>query len=288
MSTLGDKPSDERVANLVAPALIGPPRRRKDGRWDMRGMSRRSLEATAASWVVDLLQAEGHRIDDLWSPDYDRSRRAEMPTRPELAMDLDGEPAALDVTMFLTQRRAKAGARAAAMRAMLEDAASAAARDRSVLGLVVYDIAGLAEIPRQHLDDERERLTAAIAAGVAAIPDVAESQAVSTDCRWVLGVSVTVHEPTEGGLRVSLIMMPQRSGVAAQVDEFVAERATSKARQLGPWGRSVLVIVHGWEETYQDVADGFARYGQLPLWRVYWVGASPEQIHLVASALPTP
>lgn len=57
------------AAGDVGPAMISPMRRRKDGRWDWRDQGRRSVEAAAASWVVRILEDEGHQIDDLWSPD---------------------------------------------------------------------------------------------------------------------------------------------------------------------------------------------------------------------------
>ena len=60
------------LAGDVAPAILGPMRRRKDGRWDWRDQNRRSLEAGYASWVVRILETSGHRMADLWSPDYDR------------------------------------------------------------------------------------------------------------------------------------------------------------------------------------------------------------------------
>lgn len=286
MSTLEDEPplsESDRVANQVAPAMIGPMPRRKDGRWDFRDQGRRSLEAGAASWVIDLLQAEGHEIDDLWSPDYEPKRRPDIATRPELAMTINGEPAALDVTMFTTNARSAAAARAPRIREALEAATREAAGGRSVFGPVVYDIDALRTLPRLQVDSEALRLAAALAEGVTAIPETAENVRIATPCAWVRGASVSVSRPMRGKDRVSILIMPPRTDVNTQVDEFISERVVSKGRQLAPWGRGILVIVHGFDESPHDLADGFARWGPVPWWRVYWVGPSPEHIHLVAS-----
>lgn len=45
-----------RVANEVGPLIIGPMRRRRDGNYDWRGQSNRSLEGSVASWVIDRLE----------------------------------------------------------------------------------------------------------------------------------------------------------------------------------------------------------------------------------------
>ena len=36
--------------------------------------------------------------------------------------------------------------------------------------------------------------------------------------------------------------------MSAQVDQFIAERVVSKGKQLAPWGRGILAVVHGFGE----------------------------------------
>src|SRR4029453_7004283 len=131
-------PERRSVASQVAPAIIGPMRRRKDGRWDWRDQNRRALEASYASWGVHKLELEGHAIDNLWSPDYERTRRPEIATRPELALTIDGEQAGLDVTMFITFVASWAAGRGAAIRQEIEKRLTALDDARSILGAVSY------------------------------------------------------------------------------------------------------------------------------------------------------
>jgi hypothetical protein len=281
--SLSEMESPNRVANDVGPAIIGPMRRRKDGRWDWHTQSRRSLEAAVASWVIDLLEKEGHRIDDLWSPDYDRARRPELQSRPELAMTIDGEPAALDVTMFTTNLASAAAARASRIRKSLEAQVAEAAGGRSALGLVVYREEALNGVSRRELITQTASLGTAYVAAVEAIQDTSDRQVVQVPYSWVKGASLTLARDGLDRGRTRIHLIPSRPDMASHADTFVAELLASKGAQLAAWGRGIVVVVHGFRETPEDVAAGFARGPSLPWWRVYWVGPSPDHIHLVAS-----
>ena len=93
---------------------------------------------------------------------------------------LDGESAALDVTMFTTNDKAAAGARAARNRAALNAGVVDAAAGRSVSGLVVYDIDVLRDLPKELVDYEAARLVAAASDAIAAVSGVAQNVPVPT------------------------------------------------------------------------------------------------------------
>ena len=106
---------------------------------------------------------------------------------------------------------------------------------------------------------------------------------VNVPYMWVRGASLTVSRDLgPSRRRVSIHVLPPRGDMPRQVDDFIRERVASKGPQLTPWGRGILVTVHGSSETADDVAAGIARFGEVPWWRVYWVGPSPDQVHLVA------
>lgn len=271
-----------RVATDVAPLIIGRLRLRKDGRYDMRGQGRRSLEATAASWVIDGLDAEGHRIEDLWSPDYERSRRPEISTRPELAMSLDGMPAALDVTMFTTNAASAAHARAVRIRDALKGKLRDLIEERSIHVFVVYDADHLLALSRRELESQTQAFVDATVQAWKALPAEADRAEVVAPLGWLRGATLTVRPASQFRPRADVTMFPPRGDLSHMVDMFIAERVLSKGRQMTPWGRSILVVVHGFRETPADLVAGFRRHGDVPWWRVYWVGPSPDHIQLVA------
>jgi len=275
---------DQRnVAGDVAPAIIGPMRRRKDGRWDWRDQGRRSLEASAASWVVRILEMDGHRITDMWSPDYDRGRSPEHVTRPELAMMVDGEPAALDVTMFTTHATSMASGRGAAIRRQIETRLTALNDDRSILGMVVYDRDGLLALTRRQTLEATGMLADAYVGTIRATTGKVENRRLDMPLPWVRGASVTVNADLVGRRRLSVHVLSPPGDIASQVDAFILECIEKKGAQMAPWGRGILVIVHGFHEAAEDVEAGFARLGRCPWWRVYWAGPGPEYVHLVAT-----
>jgi hypothetical protein len=273
-----------RLAGEVGPTIIGPMRRLKDGRWDWRSQSRRSLEAAVASWVVRILEDEGHRIEDLRSPDYDGLPKRKHESYPELSMIVDGEPSALDVTIFTTEGRSAAGARGQALRRAIEASLTALDDDRSILGMVAYDPIELFAVPKRRVAAQLTAVADAYEEAVRSSPDATDRLQLSVSLPWVRGASLTITPAHAGSRRrVSLYVLSARGDVAATVDQFIAERVPKKTKQLAPWGRGILVIVHGFDETAADVRAGFERFGSCPFWRVYWSGASPDSVELVAA-----
>lgn len=231
---------------------------------------------------------EGHRIADLWSPDYERLREPDRPTNPELAMTIDGERAALDVTMFTTNHRSRAGARAVAIQKAIETRLLGLDDKRSVLGLVVYDSAALIAAPKRELPAQISVLVDAYVAAIRSSPANVDQLSLRTALPWVRGASLKLTTDPPGQRRVSVYIRAPRGDIATLVDQFILERVDKKTLQLAPWGRGILVIVHGLGESAADVRAGFDRLGRCPFWRVYWVGASPEDVELVAASEPTP
>jgi hypothetical protein len=258
-------------------------RRRKDGRWDWRDQNRRSLEASYASWVVDKLELEGHAIDDVWSPDYERSRRPEMATRPDLAMTIDGEQAGLDITMFTTFVASWAAGRGAAIRQVIETRLMALDDARSILGAVSYDRAGLLKLSRRRLLEETDSLADAFVASVRSSHGPAGRVDLEVPLAWVRAAGMTLSHVRGQRRSVYIDVRSPRGDVATQVDAFILECVEKKGSQLAPWGRGILAIAHGPRETADDVRAGFNRSGRCPWWRVYWCGPSPELVHLVAA-----
>lgn len=272
-----------KVAGDVAGAIVGLPRRRKDDRWDWAEQSRRSLEAAVASWVIAILEADGHRITDLRSPDYERDRDPEQLTRPELAMRLDGEAAALDVTMFTTNDASRAGARGDAIREAIEAHLTSLDEGRSFLGVVAFDRAGLIALNTRQVREGTAVLVDAYMAAVQSSLSTTDRLQLDVHLPWIRGASLTITKALPRRRWVSIYVREPRGDIASQVDAFILERIGKKASQLKPWGRGILVIVHGFDETAEDVRAGFDRLGHSPLWRVYWAGPSPELVELVAS-----
>jgi hypothetical protein len=274
------------AAEEVAQSIIGPMRRRKDGRWDWRGQNKRSLEAAAASWVVRSLETDGHRITDLWSPDYDRSRSLEQLTRPELAMILDGKRAALDVTLFTTKDSSTASARGAALRREIETRLTGAADDRSVLGLVVYDRTALLSLTKQQRLDATDAIADAYLKVAGSTTGKVVNLRLDVSFPWLRGASITLTPGRGQRRRVTVNVLAPKGHTAPTVDAFIQERISKKGSQMATWGRAILVIVHGSDATADDVAAGFARLGNCPWWRVYWAGPGPEHVTLVAVGEP--
>jgi hypothetical protein len=274
---------DERyVAGDVAPAIVGPMRRRKDGRWDWRDANRRSLEAAYGSWVIRVLETDGHTITDLWSPDYDRDRQPELLTRPELAMRIDGEQAALDVTMFTTNVVSRAAGRGTAIRREIESRLTSLDDERSILGSVVYDRDKLIALTRRQRLEQTDSIADAYVAAARSTTGAVGNQRLEIPLSWVRGAAITLTTDRPGRRRINVYVMPPRPDVALQVDSFILECIARKGSQMAPWGRGILVIGHGFYEAAVDVQAGFARLRQCPWWRVYWAGPSPDDVHLVA------
>jgi hypothetical protein len=275
---------DPKVAGDVAPALIGPVRRLKDGRWDWRDQSRRSLEAAAASWVVRILEDDGHRIADLWSPDYDRMREPHRRTHPELAMSIDGERAALDVTLFTTNDRSAAAGRGTTLRNAIVARLADLNDERSILGMVSYEPVALVAVSKREIASQISVVVDACEAAVRSSSNSADRLRLDVPVTWVRGAAITLTTDVPGRRRVNVYLHAPRGDVAAQVDQFIVERIAKKTAQLAPWGRGILAIVHGFDESAADLRAGFNRLGPCPLWRIYWVGASPELVELVAAS----
>lgn len=198
-------------------------------------------------------------------------------------MAIDGERAALDVTMFTTIGASTAGAYGATLRKAIETRLKALDGHRSVLGLVVYDRAGLLALTKPQRLDATEAIAAAFAAEAESTMGEADRLRIDVRVPWVRGASVSLTTDPRERRRVSVHVLAPRGDVAEQVDTFIRERIAKKRSQMAPWGRAILVVVHGCEETADDVAAGFARLGRCPWWRVYWAGPSPDDVHLVAS-----
>ena len=94
---------------------------------------------------------------------------------------------------------------------------------------------------------------------------------------------LTLTEVPDGRRRVAIHVTSSRVDVVAYVDRFIAEAMAKKVRQLEPWGRGILVVVHGFGFSAMDVRAGFGRLGRCPWWRVDWAGPSPELVELVAA-----
>lgn len=258
--------------------MIGPMRLRKDGRWDSRDHSRRSLEAAAASWVVRSLEEGGHRIDDVWSPDYERERRPELHRRPDCALTIDGFAATVEVTMFATT----AHSTASAMGNEIRQAVSREIRERlpeewSVLGHVVYQEELLLARGKARRQRDARDLTDLIIATV--VPEGPFTNLrLSSDVLppWAAGASITASRRERRS--VDVYVMPPRGDVAAQVDGFIEQCLESKSDQHAGWGEGILAVVHGFHESAEDLRAGFERRSDCPWWRVYWVPAGPPPI----------
>lgn len=273
-----------KVAGDVAPAIIGSMRRLKDGRWDGRGQTRRSLEAAVASWVVRILEDEGQQITDLWSPDYDRSRKPHRPTHPELAMKIDGKQAALDVTMFTTKVLSAAGGRGGTLRRQIKVRLASVGDQRSILGVVSYDPVALVAIPKRDIASQIEVVVDAFEAAVRSQPGDVHQLRLNVPLPWVRGVSATLTTELAGRRpRANVYVRAPHGDIEAQVDQFLFERIPKKTAQLAPWGIGILVIVHAFGVSAADVRAGFERLGRCPWWRVYWAGPAPELVELVAT-----
>jgi hypothetical protein len=171
---------------------------------------RRSLEAAVASWVVDILERQGHRVADLWSPDYDRGRDPERLTRPELAMTLDGDPAALDVTMFTTNEAAGAAGRAARIQHAIETHLNSLDDERSILGVVGFEGAGLNALTKGEVTEAASSLAEAFEAAARAISGNAQGVKLAVASPWLRSVSITITTARPGTSRASIYMREPR------------------------------------------------------------------------------
>jgi hypothetical protein len=95
------------------------------------------------------------------------------------------------------------------------------------------------------------------------------------------GASLSIGRNASRRDPVTILLAQGRREMAAQVDTFIAERIESKGSQMSHWGRGILVIVHGPDETAEEVAAGLDRRGECPWWRVYWTDAG-GRAYLVA------
>ena len=237
-----------------------------------------SIEDVAISWVIAALREEGHDVEDIWSPDRDLSRRPELRRRPDCAVMIDDQPAAIEVTMFTSEDEAEAGARVADTQAIVTDIlwASYEWGGLSPLSLVLFDPAKLAGTSRNARSADAALLGRKLAAAVGGAGEMTSARL--DDMRglpgWVLSISMTVTNQLQPP-RADVILMAPRGEVTRRVDNFVAGRIKAKGSQHDGWGLGILAIMHGVGEKAEDLRTGFARCDAHPWWRVYWIDREP-------------
>lgn len=230
--------------------------------------------------VIVQLAGEGRVVSDLWHPDWSRRtdrRSAAFDTTPDAAMKIDGEQAALEVTTTWTGDRGTAGHRAGGFRKRLERDLQARGAGLTTIILGTYDIAALASRPKGIEDAELEQLVAAIVeisdrgpCGRVPVPDAGRPP-------WLVSAIVTCYGSDRP--RVTTYLRPPRDPGAWAAE--IVPHVRGKAGQVEPWGIGMVVLVHGFTETLQEVQGAFAGVRDLPLWRVYWM--DPHRAHLVWS-----
>lgn len=199
-------------------------------------------------------------------------------------MTIDGEPSALDVTMFTTNDRSAAGGRGQTLRRAIEARLGALDDERSILGMVSFDPVELIAVPKRAIASQMTAVVDAYEDAVRSSPGSVDRLQLCLALPWVRGAGITLTTDLPGRRRVSVHMHAPRGDAASTVDQFILERIARKTSQLAPWGKGILVIVHGFDATAADVRAGFDRLGRCPWWRVYWAGPSPENVERVGGS----
>lgn len=179
-----------------------------------------ALEDVAVSWVIRDLDEEGHSVREIGKPDRDGTLRPELLRRPDSAIELDGEPAAIEATRFKATASSAAAARASEIQDYVRDGLRARADGRSVTASVSFDEAKLLARPRRMMVEDAERILAAI---VSLTVSVGEGQSLSLDAAthpsWVRASGVTISRDHRAV--IGLWLHSPREDVADRVDAFL-------------------------------------------------------------------
>lgn len=258
--------------------------RRRAQRPDWWPNPRRDLERVIVERVIAALVVEGHVIAGVWSPEHEPNdpRLAGRPSKPEAALTIDGRDAAIDVTGFLTSEMGEAAQRATAVSRTVKAALGAAGLERLTLVMLIYRPIELAAL------DDRAALAVDVEWIVETVVNVARGpdpvQRLRIDPAslpwWLDRLSVTTVDRQK---RPDVIAFPLRDPVnVARVLEAIA---SSKGRQLAPWGLGIVAIRDDFVARAADVEAHLATRRDWPFWRVYWCDASGA--HLVWEAAPS-
>lgn len=197
-------------------------------------------------------------------------------------MELDGQPAALDVTMFTTNVLSPGSARAARVKDAIVARLLDLPGESDLLAAVSFDPAAIMKPKPTALAGEIRRLADAYEAALRSLGDADEVDVTGMPL-WVRRARLKVRPDRAGPRKVTFFTNRPRPDPAGEVDLFIAECVRRKGGQMTAWGSGILVISHGLHETADDLRAGFERLEACPWWRVYWAGAAPELVEVVAT-----
>lgn len=239
--------------------------------------SKRTLEDVAVSWVIADLQAEGLSITDIWRPEREPNRRPELRRRPDCALMIDGQPAAIEATLFTNTAEAAGAARAEVVKSLLESRLRDAGRGIAILGVAIYEPAQIRRGGTNHdLQRDARRLAEQIAAHVRAVGEATAVRLAGPHPAWLRSVSISTT--TRLDPRVEIHFMIPRDQVTRQAAQFFTDRATGKGDQHEGWGLGILSIMHGLDEKPDDLRDVLAARDAWPWWRIYWIDRGPPPV----------
>jgi hypothetical protein len=241
--------------------------------------SKRGLEDVAVSWVIADLQAEGLSIGDIWRPEREPNRRPELRRRPDCALTINDQPAAIEATLFTTTAEAAGAARAEVVKTLLESRLNEAGLGIAVLGVAVYEPASIRRAgTNSDLQRDAEELVELIATHVRTVGEATAVRLGGPRPAWLRSLSITTT--TQLAPKVEILFMAPRDRVARQAVQFFAERAAGKGDQHEGWGLGILSIIHGLYEKPDDLRVALAARDAWPWWRVYWIDRGPPPVRV--------